>query len=96
MTSRVPSMLSGKSQCAQALLISCAESSREHPDSAQVHCERRCCIRHTEICHRGNGEDHQPLHVLISVNHGFSVAHARITVLQQGISWPDTFSSMFF
>lgn len=82
MSSRVPSLLSGKPQCAQALLISCTDSSREHPVSAQVYCERRCHIRHTEICHRGNGEDHQPLRALISVNHGFSVACARITALQ--------------
>lgn len=82
MSSRVPSLLSGKPQCAQALLILCTDNSREHPGSAQVYCKRRCHIRHTEICHRGNGEDHQSLHALISVNHGFSVAHARITALQ--------------
>lgn len=82
MSSRVPSLLSGKLQCAQALLILCTDNREEHPGSAQVYCRRRCCIRHTEIYHRGNGEDQQPLHVLISVNHGFSVAHTRITALQ--------------
>lgn len=82
MSSRVPSLPSAKPQCAQALLILCTDTSGEHPDSAQVCCERRCHIRHTGICPRGDGEDHQPLHVLISVNHGFSVAHTRTAALQ--------------
>lgn len=98
MSFRVASLLSGKPQCAQALLILCTDNSREHPDSAQVYCERRCRITRTETCHRGDGEDHQPLHVFISVNHGFTVLppkdilarHLLIHVLLTS-SWTNSF-----